>query len=63
MYFLELHGVGGEDADAFGGLFRGHGVLVEQQAEFFFVELQAVDGASFAIAGQSLRGTGALAVL
>ena len=35
---FELHDVGREEADAFGGLFGGHGVFVEGEAEGGFVE-------------------------
>src|ERR1700737_356890 len=38
--FLELDGVGGKNADAFAGFFRGHRVVVEQEAEFLFVQFE-----------------------
>src|SRR5687768_3593152 len=47
---LQLHNVGGEGADALGGLFGGHGVLVEGEAEGLLVEadlLQVGGGGGF----------------
>ncbi len=41
--FFQFHDVDPEVADAFGGLFSGHGVLIEHPAEGFFIQIDAVD--------------------
>jgi hypothetical protein len=52
---LELHDVFAEVADAFGGLFGGHGVFVEEPAEGFFVAADALDFEGLGGGGVELR--------
>ena len=47
----QLEGIGIEEADAFGEFFGGHGVFVQQPAEFLFVERQAFDFVLFGRCG------------
>src|SRR5712664_2868174 len=40
---LQLDRIGVEQADAFGGFFRGHRVLIEEPAEVLFVQLNPLE--------------------
>src|SRR6266851_328306 len=40
---LQLDRIGVEQADAFGGFFGGHRVLIEEPAEFLFVQLNPLE--------------------